>query len=397
MKSLATKISVAAVCLVAFLAVILWSHYAQAQQIAPNFDADAIAVEAQDMSYLQRLCDDLSVITDTQQGIKNVTGSMLFAGDSLNSLAYTSQEEDASIRLNFETVENIDTGEMSVVLNFDDGTEVERMEFPAFTEVDENGEKQTYFEFEGQIYNLQEEIEKSNLLNGTEDCFFFSLFSLFVLVVTIVSIVSTAIDAYKYFAFEEVTVAGVLMLVCEGLMLAVPGGVAVKCGSTALKAAGVSAAKCATKNTASKYIVKQSADTIMKALSKSGTEMVNAGKDFKTHKQLVSYIEEKLGKRAKSQVHHIVEQRLINIKNFSVKKIQNTGNVIRMPDEMHYKITGLYNSKNRDLFKKITGRDCGNMKVREYMDNLSFDEQYEVGIKIVNYYKEQGKYTIEML
>lgn len=247
MKSLATKISVSAVCLVAFLAVILWSHYAQAQQIAPNFDADAIAVEAQDMSYLQRLCDDLSVITDTQQGIKNVTGSMLFAGDSLNSLAYTSQEEDASIRLNFETVENIDTGEMSVVLNFDDGTEVERMEFPAFTEVDENGEKQTYFEFEGQIYNLQEEIEKSNLLNGTEDCFFFSLFSLFVLVVTVVSIVSTAIDAYKYFAFEEVTVAGVLMLVCEGLMLAVPGGAAAKCGSTALKAAGVSAAKCATK------------------------------------------------------------------------------------------------------------------------------------------------------
>ena len=73
--------------------------------------------------------------------------------------------------------------------------------------------------------------------------------------------------------------------------------------------------------------------------------------------------------------HHIVEQRPINIERFGAEKIHNTNNIIRLPSgrgSIHSEITVFYSSKP----------DWSNgMTVRDWLNNKSFKEQYNFGIK----------------
>lgn len=74
--------------------------------------------------------------------------------------------------------------------------------------------------------------------------------------------------------------------------------------------------------------------------------------------------------------HHIVEQNADNIAKFGAEKIHNTQNLIRLPNgkgSIHAKISGYYSSIYQN-----TG-----MRVRDYVNTLSYDEQYKFGIEIL--------------
>ena len=76
-------------------------------------------------------------------------------------------------------------------------------------------------------------------------------------------------------------------------------------------------------------------------------------------------------------LHHIVEQHSDNIFRFGNEQIQNTKNVIKLPDSagsIHKKITGFYNS----IQPEITGSDA--LRVRDWVKNKSYVEQYNFGI-----------------
>ena len=71
--------------------------------------------------------------------------------------------------------------------------------------------------------------------------------------------------------------------------------------------------------------------------------------------------------------HHIVEQHADNIAKFGAEQIHNTSNLIKLPHgagSIHAKVTGHYNSLMRGT----------NMRVRDYVKTLSYEEQYKYGI-----------------
>ena len=74
--------------------------------------------------------------------------------------------------------------------------------------------------------------------------------------------------------------------------------------------------------------------------------------------------------------HHIVEQNADNIAKFGAEKIHNTKNLIKLPHgkgSIHAKVSGYYSSIYQN-----TG-----MRVRDYVNTLSYDEQYKFGIEIL--------------
>ena len=75
--------------------------------------------------------------------------------------------------------------------------------------------------------------------------------------------------------------------------------------------------------------------------------------------------------------HHIVEQRSSNIEHFGPERIHNKDNVIRLPKDIHRKISGYYSSKPVEL---------QGLTVRKWLDGKSFDFQYEYGRAILQKY-----------
>ena len=74
--------------------------------------------------------------------------------------------------------------------------------------------------------------------------------------------------------------------------------------------------------------------------------------------------------------HHIVEQNPSNIAKFGAERIHNINNVIKLPHgkgSIHAKVTGYYNSRWGE----------NNMRVRDYVNTLSYEEQYEFGINVL--------------
>jgi hypothetical protein len=72
--------------------------------------------------------------------------------------------------------------------------------------------------------------------------------------------------------------------------------------------------------------------------------------------------------------HHIVEQHDDNISKFGEEAIHNINNLVKLPHgkgSIHSKITGHYNSL-------MPGTS---MRVRDYIKTLSFEEQYNYGLK----------------
>ena len=74
--------------------------------------------------------------------------------------------------------------------------------------------------------------------------------------------------------------------------------------------------------------------------------------------------------------HHIVEQNASNISKFGAERIHNIHNMVKLPHgkgSIHAKISGYYSSKWKNT----------NMRVRDYVNTLSYEEQYQFGIDVL--------------
>jgi hypothetical protein len=78
--------------------------------------------------------------------------------------------------------------------------------------------------------------------------------------------------------------------------------------------------------------------------------------------------------------HHIVEQNKNNVTKFGNQLIQNTNNLIRLPDragEIHRQISGFYSSIQPDVTGSTT------QTVRQWMSTQSFEEQFKFGMDVI--------------
>lgn len=78
--------------------------------------------------------------------------------------------------------------------------------------------------------------------------------------------------------------------------------------------------------------------------------------------------------------HHIVPKLPGNVAKFGEQMINNTNNLIRLPEgagSLHRQLTGIYNSIN----PAITGSRT--MLVRDWVATLSYQEQWKFGIELI--------------
>jgi hypothetical protein len=91
--------------------------------------------------------------------------------------------------------------------------------------------------------------------------------------------------------------------------------------------------------------------------------------DYRTAKR-------QLGSRPGQELHHLVEQSQAKPERsgFSVERINTTDNMVYLPVDVHRRVTASYASKQLR----------SGMTLRDEMNGLSWDEQYEAGIEAVN-------------
>lgn len=95
------------------------------------------------------------------------------------------------------------------------------------------------------------------------------------------------------------------------------------------------------------------------------------------------------GSKGSYEWHHIVEQNQIS-NNISATDIYSSNNTISLGYDTHRQISNIYSTNIENLSKyKITGLDQlfmnvpNGQTVRTYLSTLSFEQQYEIGIKIL--------------
>ena len=98
------------------------------------------------------------------------------------------------------------------------------------------------------------------------------------------------------------------------------------------------------------------------------------GKGFDNFKKLKNY----LGSPGEGKEwHHIVDQCQIEKSGFNPNSIHNTNNIINIPKEIHTKISAHYSR----IYDYTDG-----LRLRDWLANKSFQEQYEWGLKVLRLY-----------
>ena len=113
-------------------------------------------------------------------------------------------------------------------------------------------------------------------------------------------------------------------------------------------------------------------DTVSSAGNAPNPNDPNWNGGFNSFRALKKY----LGSAGKGyQWHHIVEQCQIRRSGFDKQMIHNVNNIVKVSDAVHTKISAYYSSIDTNL--------CENMRVRDYISQFSFEEQYQFGIKML--------------
>lgn len=112
------------------------------------------------------------------------------------------------------------------------------------------------------------------------------------------------------------------------------------------------------------------------------SKFLNGGEGFST----MGAFKKKFGAAGNGMAwHHIVEQHPGNVARFGAENIHHTKNLIKVPHGkglLHMKISGHYSSH-------MPGTK---IRVRDYVKTLSYDEQYEYGIKIMKKFGYNGPF-----
>ena len=131
------------------------------------------------------------------------------------------------------------------------------------------------------------------------------------------------------------------------------------------------------------HIVSDLPDTVRNTFNGGGANIPpdpNWGEGFRTFGQLKRY----LGSPGEgNQWHHIVEQcqGKSSRAGFHSNMIQNTKNVVSIPKELHQSISNFYSSIPRqDVI------NTGGKVFRDWLTSMSFQEQYEWGLRVLRLY-----------
>ena len=124
-----------------------------------------------------------------------------------------------------------------------------------------------------------------------------------------------------------------------------------------------------------------SCNEIKKYYADTENKKFDTYKDFKKH----------YGKAGEgNEWHHIVEQSQVKNGSVLAQDVYSVNNTIKLDYANHRKITGIYNTRIGNLNQKgVTGLSDlfsgvnQNITVRQYMSNLTYEQQYEMGISIL--------------
>ena len=393
----------------------------QQTKVQPFFDAEIIAVNENEQNYasLFKNFDKLEIEQEdeTQRVVSSV---MTMYGSNLDNIQYTSTGQDEEVIITGQTVINKITNEGQVDLTFDFGDFQEYINASSNLYYDEEGNLQGTVLFDGQEYDVQEVLAMMST-DGVQECWFWLLIKIVIVVVQVAVVAHTAYNLYQYLTMEEVTVEGVLSIVCEGLVMSALGGLAgvvakyaVKTGKSLFKA-GKTKSKAKTEN--GKILTGLKGDISFDACIdtvKSGKRHIDISaeshycnkKDYANDKSSIeAYYLTQYKKAGYSfrggngdkdlTIHHIVEQSQAP-KKFANADIQTDLNTVAISPKLHQLISDFYNtgpSKNADLLNKLfPGKfdlKAGG-KLRNQIYNMSYEDQYEVGTRILEHFLGQA-------
>lgn len=409
-KSFYFYFTVVMIAICALISVGILSNYLGAKQLTTtNLEIQTIKVEKVDyLSNITDLFDELNVVKqdDNQKVVKSV---FKLAGSSLTDVAFTSNEDDANVNAQAITKIDEETNIGEVNLTLDYGNEYIDEVFATSDVVYENGEFVGTVTFDGVEYDVQEILNGQYGEDGVTECWFWFIIKIVIVIVNIVVAAITVVDIFKYFLTEEVTLEGVLCIVGEGLVMcatsAVGGAIAgslIKSGAKILKA-GKKASKQA------QYLLgRKSADLMNESIKLVKQGKRNAGLKYSNDVDLrnayarkTEFRKFKFDSRYKNdddyiQIHHFVEQRQSGGK-FNATDIHTDLNSVGIPKSLHQQISGFYSSKTKYLtdVEKIFGKNYfkGNTTFRDFVGAKSYEEQYEIGVKVFNYFNGKGNYA----
>ncbi|MBR5226727.1 MAG: hypothetical protein IKV69_01490, partial [Clostridia bacterium] len=238
-----SKLLFCSLLLAVFVGFVFLADYQNNKAIEINYQTQVVKTEKLNYASLSEMFEDLSAST-TEDGTKIVTSTLKLKGDSLNNITYTSNEAEQNLVISSVTQTAVD-GTSTAHLNFDFG-DFEEDIFATSNIQFVNGEITGTVTFEGQEYDAKEILAEYLGEDGINECFWWCFIKVIVIVIQVIIVAQTAYDLYQYLTMEEVTIEGVLSIVCEGLVMSALGGLAgviakyaVKTGKSLFKAGKV--------------------------------------------------------------------------------------------------------------------------------------------------------------
>ena len=211
-----SKLLFCSLLLAVFVGFVFLADYQNNKAIEINYQTQVVKTEKLSYASLSEMFEDLSAST-TEDGTKIVTSTLKLKGDSLDNITYTSNEAEQNLVISSVTQTAVD-GTSTAHLNFDFG-DFEEDIFATSNIQFVNGEITGTVTFEGQEYDAKEVLAEYLGENGINECFWWCFIKVIVIVIQVIIVAQTAYDLYQYLTMEEVTIEGVLSIVCEGLVM----------------------------------------------------------------------------------------------------------------------------------------------------------------------------------
>lgn len=189
--------------------------------LSVNYQTQIIKTEKLNYASLIELFDEISTKTD-ENGTKIVTSTLKLKGDDLDNLTYTADSSEQNVTVSSTTEVDVN-GVSTAAINFDFGDTQEQVLATSDVQIVDDAVVGTVI-IDGVEYEVSEILAQNMGEDGVQECWFgIGLFfrAVFV-VVTVILAAQYAVDVFKYISMEEITMAGVMLLVVEGLQF-LPG------------------------------------------------------------------------------------------------------------------------------------------------------------------------------
>mgnify|MGYP004630917523 FL=1 len=375
-------------------------------KLQPNYDGDVIQINGNTSIYNDIMSQFDSLEVDEDEQTRIVSSIFRMYGNSIDDIQYTGTGNDNEVVITGLTTLNKETDKGSVELAFDFGEFIEYINASSNVYCDVNGNLVGTVTFDGQDYDVQEVLVAMS--NGNvQECWFWLVIKIVVVIVNVVVAAISAYDIFKYLTSEEVTFNGVLCIVGEGILMSatsfVGGAIAgslIKSGvKTIKKGKKISKNASALLGRKADKLLDESVKVVKSGKRNNGLTFTNDSNLRKAYSQRKEFSKYNFTDKSKDnyiEIHHFVEQRQSGVK-FKAQDIHTDLNSVGIPKSLHTKISALYSSSkkyNKEL-EEIFGKGYfdGKTTFREFVGQKTYEEQYEIGMKVFKYFNKQGNYV----